>query len=234
MRLASLDILRGIFVLLMIIFHFLWDLNEVGIIENFPDWFWEQAPNFIGGSFLLIAGYSSAIEEKNTPREVLFKKFIRKFGRIAAVAFFVSIVSTLLFPEVPIYFGILHCIAGAYVFIYIISKFTLSIPTFLSILGILIGAYYSYHPVEEKRLFWLLSSDVSDMSDYYPLLPWACVACLGYLYGKKFYIQQSHKTPELASSILVKFFLKMGRHSLVIYLLHQPILLSIIKFSVNR
>ncbi|MGQ9474033.1 MAG: heparan-alpha-glucosaminide N-acetyltransferase domain-containing protein, partial [Candidatus Caldatribacteriaceae bacterium] len=68
--------------------------------------------------------------------------------------------------------------------------------------------------------------------DYFPLFPWLGVVLLGIAFGKGLYhgYQRSFYFPDWSKIPLVQGISYLGRHSLTIYLLHQPILITILFF----
>ena len=65
-------------------------------------------------------------------------------------------------------------------------------------------------------------------SDYFPLLPYLGFFLLGSALGKSVYRNKESLLPRVnTKNFLVRFFLLCGKHSLWIYMLHQPILSGI-------
>lgn len=59
--------------------------------------------------------------------------------------------------------------------------------------------------------------------DYYPLLPWLGITIMGVFLGN--FIHEKRETLKAGSNQIVDFITWSGKHSLLIYMLHQPILL---------
>jgi uncharacterized membrane protein len=66
--------------------------------------------------------------------------------------------------------------------------------------------------------------------DYFPLLPWLGVVSLGLFAGKILYTDYKRRyyLPDLSQSLLTRTFGFLGRHSLLIYLIHQPIIIIVL------
>jgi uncharacterized membrane protein len=109
-RYLMIDVTRGFAVLLMIIFHVAYDLNNFGLvsIDFFKNVFWFVFPRFIVTLFLICVGVSLALVHKEGIKWVAVR---RRFYKIGGWALVISAVTYFLFPKNFVYFGILHCIA---------------------------------------------------------------------------------------------------------------------------
>ena len=115
-RLDRIDILRAAAMLWMTAFHFCFDLNHFGFIQQdfYDDPFWTWQRTFIVSLFLFTAGLSQAValqQGQGWPR------FWKRWAQVAGGALLVSIGSWLMFPDTFIYFGILHGIAAMLVLV---------------------------------------------------------------------------------------------------------------------
>ena len=94
--------------------------------------------------------------------------------------------------------------------------------------GILIGLgfYIKNFIVSYPWLMWLgLKFNNFNTLDYFPLLPWFGVILLGIYFGKLLYPKGKRR---FNINLENKYLSFLGRHSLIIYLLHQPILILVI------
>ena len=110
-RLDRIDLLRAVAMLWMTAFHFCFDLNHLGFIQQnfYDDPFWTWQRTAIVSLFLFTAGLSQAValqQGQGWPR------FWKRWTRVAGGALLVSMGSWLMFPDTFIYFGILHGIAA--------------------------------------------------------------------------------------------------------------------------
>ena len=135
---------------------------------------------------------------------------------------------TVCFLPNPVFFGILHLIGAAT----LLSIPLLPHPWLAGSLGflILIAAYSL--PTLNLPSPWLLPLGIAtlpfSMADYYPLVPWLGVVYLGIYLGSLAYprgTRQRGARPQPNSPIISGLIL-LGRNSLRIYLLHQPLLLA--------
>jgi len=212
-RYEIVDILRGLAVLLMIIFHFSYDLNLFNFIDvDFhQSLFWWAFPRVIVTLFLLPMGLAMELGFKG---KINWKRVLRRFLKIGGWAILISISTYFAFPDKWIYFGTLHCIAVCSILAtFFLGRKKLSIVTSLVILVPLLFGF---------QWPWIKLSHAS--MDYIPALPWLGVVLLGMvLVHFRFHFL---RVPNLPGKKLLLFF---GQHSLVIYLVHQPILFALAK-----
>ncbi len=109
-RLDALDALRGVAIVMMVIFHFCFDLTywRLAHFEMLSDWRWIGWRTLIVSLFLFLVGVSLVLG-----REVSERHFWRRWSLIAGSALLISLISWLMFGERFIYFGVLHFIALA-------------------------------------------------------------------------------------------------------------------------
>lgn len=234
LRFPEIDLIRGLAVIAMILYHLSWDIDNMGVGLNLSQFTWDTGATLIGSTFLFLVGLSSWIEKENYSPVKLYKKTARKFIRTFFAALIVSAISFAYMPRTPIYFGILHCISASYLALIIFQKAPRSLVLASTILILVLGNYFYFNPLQNPQLFWLAMSEFKGMADYYPFLPWSAVALIGYFCGK-------HLSPTLKARNSKEEFLKqnknkpllnaltfLGKHSLIIYLVHQPILIFLL------
>ena len=214
-RYLMIDFLRGFAVLLMIMFHFAFDLNGFRFIEIdlLGNRFWYAFPRCIVFLFFICVGMGLALVHKNGIRWGLLRK---RFYKIGGWAFVISIVTYLIFPKNFVFFGILHCIAATSVAgVFLVGRPKLSLfLCFLLVIPDLI-----FQPTLIPISIWL---GVTPM-DYIPFYPWVGIVLFGiYLESVDF-----HKIP-LKRTSLIRLFETMGKHSLKIYLLHRPVVFGMV------
>jgi uncharacterized membrane protein len=146
--------------------------------------------------------------------------------QLFGVSLCITITSWIIAPDAYIRFGILHLIsAGILVGALIIPSTLLTFATLILSLGL--GTLFASVHVSTSLLvpFGLTPSDFSSF-DYFPVFPWLSVVLAGILLGQGLDSRSLLKNPHwlIRSTVLEKF----GRHSLLIYLGHQPILLLIL------
>ena len=142
----------------------------------------------------------------------------------------ITLVSLLYITEGFIIFGILHFIGIAIILVIPFLKLdNFLLP--LSLCFIFIGVLLNSFIVDFKWLLWLglIPSNFFTV-DYFPLLPWFGVVLFGVFVGKKLYPnhKRSFHLNDMSEHQPVKILSFLGRHSLIIYLIHQPIILALI------
>jgi uncharacterized membrane protein len=226
-RLSWLDAARGLAVVAMVGYHLVWDLGNFDYIDpDFPySARFKGAGHAIALSFLFIAGVSLVLAHR---RDAGWSHFWRRFGRIAAAAALVTFGTYLVFPQAFVFFGILHCIAAASL---LCAPF-LSLPWTAALLAALAAflapSLLASPAFDPACLSWIgLSTIGPSTNDYRPLLPWSGAMLAGVAFarfpGSALLLGAGRGEPKRVEQA----FGWLGRHSLAIYLLHQPALFAI-------
>jgi uncharacterized membrane protein len=230
-RIVGLDALRGLAIVAMIAYHFCFDLRWFGFAQwRFEDdWRWIAARSIILGSFLLIAGVSLALASRQPDAG---RRFLLQVARIAAAALLVSVASYLAFPQRYIWFGVLHAIALALV----LARPLVGHARAAAAIGIGViaaGVVLSHPAFDNRALGWLgFMTHKPPTEDYVPLFPWAGLVFLGVTLGEWLVRAGSRVLAPFASAPRVLPFL--GRHSLLVYLVHQPLLVGALWLATHR
>lgn len=233
-RIQSIDALRGLCVALMCIHHLLYDLAA---FLGAPWWLFDN-PVFnvlhyiFAGCFIFLSGLSSRFSRSNTKRGL----------KVIAIALALTLVTMLgdrlalkLLREEPgitILFGVLHLLGFCMLFYGLTRKLWDALPEKLApILYVLLIILTA--PLVNGRYLtsirWLFPLGILcegfASADYFPILPWLFVFLLGTWAGEKV---KARRLPEKFYTATFPFFPKLGRHALLIYILHQPILAGIV------
>jgi uncharacterized membrane protein len=228
-RIPLLDVLRGVAVLAMFAYHFAFDLNHFGVIrQDFNhDRFWLTARSLILGSFLFLSGVSLALA---TSGGIRWSRYLRRIATIGACAALVSAGSYLMFPKSWIWFGVLHCIAIAG----LLMPLFLPLGRWLLPVGLAIvaaGAFVAHPLFDSPALQWLgLMTRKPMAEDYVPLLPWFGVVLVGVFAGWRIPMHFGH-AERSGTGHRLRLLEAAGRHSLLLYLLHQPVFLGVLSVA---
>lgn len=235
-RLFLLDELRGLVIILMVIYHMLFLLSDV--FHNTSGQtlllFFRPAQPFISGTFIFICGICCRFSHSNLKRGLLL------FG-VALLLTFCTFALTLFGINEVITFGVLHFLSISIFLFVLIQKLLAKLPPLSQVLifvalfvatanplfggerGIGLGRFWL--PFPQTDLFPLFAlgfpSQTFSSADYFPLIPWVFLFLIGTAVG--FYARQG-RFPKAFSKSHVKPLQLVGRYSLLIYLSHQPML----------
>ena len=216
-RIQLIDALRGLAVLLMVVHHFLYDLAA---FAGAPWWLFSN-PVFdvlhyvFAGLFILLSGISSDFSRSNV------KRGLKALG----CALVITAVTAVM--EMQVLFGVLHLLGTCMVFYGLTRGLWERLPWWgipaISLVGIALTGHMTGGVMGESRWLWMFGRiyDGFVSTDYFPLLPWVFVFLLGTWAGK--YIKEG-KLPQWFYEAKCPPLETVGRHSLVIYMLHQPVL----------
>lgn len=226
-RVVVLDMARTLALVCMVIFHFTFDLMLFGYLPAgyVFSGFWPLFARAIAGSFLFLAGVSLWLAHG---RGLRWPSFWRRFAIVAGAAALVSVATRFGLGEAWVRFGILHAIAASS----LIGVAFLRLPVWVTLataIAIFAAPWGLQSPAfAAPWLLWLgLSPEVPPMMDFEPLLPWTAPFLVGVALGKLgsqtgAWARLMLPTPDRAS--LAAFLVWPGRHSLSLYLIHQPVL----------
>jgi uncharacterized membrane protein len=225
-RYVIFDVIRGVAILLMIVYHFSWDLTFFGLanFQIFTDHWWIWFANIIVIMILGVMGISQVMARQ---RAFNLSSFLRRFAQITASAAAVSLATWYMDPGTYVFFGILHHIALASV---LITGAILLPSVLLVILAALVFAAPHYFVIDVFAADWMLwlglSPSPPSAVDYVPMAPWFAVPLLGIVVGRWFFNSDQAQVllawqPQFPLLHGVRL---AGRHSLMIYLVHQPVL----------
>jgi uncharacterized membrane protein len=243
-RVPALDILRGLALVNMVLYHCLYDM--VYVYGMSVAWFnirrcfvWQQA---ICYTFIIIAGISFTLAKKPLKNGLL----------LAICALGLSAVTAIALPSQQILFGILHLLAAAVLLTVLLQPLYQKIPPLIgfclaAVLFIVLRSLPNGYLLFQYRLptglyqspylFFLgLPAPGFYSADYFPLLPWYFLYLAGFFaagYVRAFFVfsQKKYALTEKKPYLALDHTLGLlGRHSLVIYLLHQPLLMGMLYF----
>jgi len=232
MRYWEIDFLRGIAIMMMIIFHAVFDMNYFSSYRiDIQSGFWWFFARITASIFIFLVGvsltlsYSRAIKE----RKDLLMKYLYRGLKIFSWGLIITLITWVFFREGFIIFGILHFIGIAIILAYPFIRHRFLNP-FFGILFISLGIYLTGLIFDFPWLIWLGFMPQNFYTfDYFPILPWFGLVLLGLFFGNLFYPEGRRRINiKEISNPLTKLFCFLGRHSLLIYLIHQPVLIALL------
>lgn len=242
-RLYLLDELRGAAIILMVIYHMLFLLADV-----FHDMagrtlllFFSPAQPFVAGLFILISGICCRFSRSNLKRGLLL-------SGVALLLTLSTFALTLFGINELITFGVLHFLAISILLFVLFEKFLVKLPPLNQVLifaalfvatanpllggerGIGLGRLLL--PFPQTNLFPLFALGLPSLSfssaDYFPLIPWVFLFFTGTAIGL---YAQKEQFPKVLSKSHVKPLQWVGRYSLWIYLIHQPVMYLFVQLN---
>ncbi len=236
-RVDAVDAARGFAVAMMIAYHFCFDLTYY----RWADWDllvdtrWIAWRSTIVTSFLFVAGVSLALRdarERPDGRRTLDRAFVRRWLQIAFAAGLVTAGSAALFPQSFIYFGVLHFVAVAVLLCRRAPRLG-GWSVLLGVAVIAVGLGWSDRAFNPRVVDWIgFATEKPQTEDYVPLFPWLGVVLIGCGAGAVWirrgcrvatpFQVTGNALPRAPGRVLAA----MGRWSLTIYLVHQPLMLG--------
>lgn len=222
-RYPLLDALRGTAVVLMIAFHFCYDLNYFGLaqFELYTDPFWLHSRTFIVTLFVTIAGISLYCANRNG----IGRGFWKREALLLACSSVISVGTWFLFKDSWIFFGVLHfMLVGS--LLGVVALHWGIVNVVLGLVFIALGNLITIPLLDQQPWQFIgLMTHKPFTEDYVPLLPWLGVLMIGIWLGTQWV-----QTPQLQRSLnhpAWKPLLWLGQHSLLVYMLHQPLLFAL-------
>ncbi|WP_100065552.1 heparan-alpha-glucosaminide N-acetyltransferase [Miniphocaeibacter massiliensis] len=239
-RYNIIDFIRGFAIVNMILYHLFYDLVYI-FDENFsffPSTFSSIWQNLIAMTFIITSGIAYNFGKKNS----------RKFLYLIICSAILSTYTFFFMKNEFIAFGIIHFFAFATLILLLIDSVLKHINSYLGLIVSLLlfastkfianGYIYIFTNkyilprtlYDSKAFFWLgFPSDNFVSSDYYPLIPWFFLFIAGFFIGRIFL----SKKPTLKKKSLNPICF-IGRHSLLIYMAHQPIIYMTLSFIYKK
>lgn len=230
MRLGRVDIARGIALIAMAIYHIGWDFEFFGYLSpgTTAHGGWKLFARCIAASFLILVGFSLVLAHG---RGIRWRAFGKRLLQIGAAAAAITAVTYAIDSGNFIFFGILHQIALATVlglaFLRLPAPVTLIVAAFVISAPLYARSALFDHPA----LSWVGLATVNPRSnDYVPLFPWFGAVLIGIALARIF----QHKdwmhifSGGIKPQWLERGLTFIGKHGLAFYLIHQPVLMSIV------
>ncbi len=241
-RYWEIDVLRAVAIVNMVIYHLAYDLRFLGYTQtNVTVGAWLVYQRAIATTFITLAGVVQAISYERASRRTagwdLYKTYLLRGLKLVGWGMVISLVTGVYMEQWVVIIGILHLIGAATILSIPFLAFRpadtrLHAALYLGVGATIIalGSYLNQVPVTHP---WLLIFGLRPPTlfqfDYFPLLPWFGVSLLGVLVGQVLYPggARRFKLPAWGEQAGIKQVGWLGRHSLAVYLIHQPVLFGI-------
>lgn len=234
-RIWEIDFLRGIAIILMIFFHIIFDLNFYSITNfNISSGILFFIARLSATMFITIAGISlsisySRVKNKLNKKDILIK-FIKRGTKILFLGLVISLVTWIYLQEGFIIFGILHFIGVSIILSILFIEFkyiNILLGIFFIFIGFILGSFiFNFNLLLPlgfvPKNFWTV--------DYFPLFPWFGIILFGISIGNMIYpgLKRKYLIKDLSENNIIASLCFLGRNSLFIYFIHQPIIIMLI------
>lgn len=229
-RFAIVDIARGVAIIAMVAYHLCWDLSYFRFIaaDVGYDPQWVLIARSILAVFLFLVGVGLVLGHGNGIR---WSSFWRRWLFVLAGAIIITVATYVVFPQSFVYFGVLHAIALFSLMGLAFVRTPLWLAIVVAAVVIALPFFHSDPLFNQKAWSWLGFWQVPPpTNDLVPVFPWFGAVLLGIIATR--FVLASGLAPRLAAIAptgrLPRLLALLGRWSLLVYLLHQPILLGLV------
>lgn len=239
-RVGILDELRGFAIICMVVYHAMYDLKYIFGVDVpifFDSWF-DVIRDIFAGLFIFISGTVCRYSSNNIKR--------------GAQCFFIGMIMTFVTPfftSSSILFGILHFLGVSMMLFGLGQKLFDLLPSWVGIaLSVLLfvltmnvkmtydggiqtgyfgiaGLFELHFPQEAYNVGVLFPLGLHDASfasaDYFPMMPWFFLFICGSYFG---IIAKNGRLPKFCYPTHIKWLAAVGRYTIWIYVLHQPVI----------
>ncbi|KFJ05414.1 putative membrane protein [Bifidobacterium tsurumiense] len=237
-RYGIIDALRGFAIVNMVAFHICYDIFE--IMGQYPRWsslswviVWQQC---IAGCFIAVSGFSWTWGSRHALRRGL---------ELNALGLLITAVTLIMLPESPVWFGVLNFLGCATLLLLAMEPMVKRIPPSVGVFASLV-LFFIFRRVQYGEL-WLGATTIKlptswyqyplltpfgfqhagfISSDYVPILPWIFLFICGYCLSRWVIGRSLSQRKALVPQIPV--LSAIGRHSLLIYMVHQPLCMGLV------
>ena len=235
-RVHLMDELRGVLIIGVVLYHLLYDLAvlfPVGIPWMFSDWM-NSVRNICAGALIVVSGISCHYTRSN------WRRGLRAFG----LGMLLTVVTALFIPSQLILFGILHFFGSMMMLYALLQPLLEKVPTMVGLLGstllffltwpifsgfirVLGVTVYLPEFLYNKPLLFPLGFACQGIAsaDYYPLIPWGFLFLAGSFLGR--YVRAG-RLPEFCYRSHLPLLARIGNHTMLIYLVHQPVIYGLL------
>jgi uncharacterized membrane protein len=231
-RFWEIDFLRGAAIIMMVAFHIAFDFSFLGILSlpvfSLP---WRLFAYATASLFILLSGISFTISYSRSRRSLygtaLYSKYLFRGALIIGGGMIITIATLVFLSSGYIIYGVLHFLGTMSILSPLLAKLgRLKIPA--ALLAIAAGWMISGTTGPAYLLPLGITPAGFGSFDYVPMLPWSGMFLIGMAAGDFLYpnaIRRIRIPESAAKNAFARFMAFLGRNSLVIYLIHQPVIL---------
>lgn len=239
-RYYMLDIIRGVCIILVVLYHLLYDLSEVfgGDYAFFRSKGMDTFRDAFVGTLILLSGISCNLSRSNIKRGI--KTFL--------CGMLVSVVMMIAMPSSKVVFGILHFLGVGMIIYGLMGKALQKLPVEVGFFGFLLlhmltlGVYDGYFgwpglfiidvPQVPRNIFMFILGFRTGHSagDHWAIIPWIFLFLAGACIGRLF---KEGKVPKWFAKNPIPPLAFIGCKTLIIYLVHQPLIYGLLFLIYN-
>ena len=226
-RYEEIDILKGVAVICMIIFHFFYFPNQYGFKEiEYNTLTLKTIAKVAQIIFITCVGVNLVFaKQKNKDPNI----HLQRVGKLAFYAVLISLFTYLVFEERYVKFGILHFVAfsSLLLFTFVDDTETMKIITTLLVTLFILNKI-------QPELFHIIPSPIAFIGgfyndryssvDHFPILPWILLICVGVFIGHYLLNNEINTPKNIVDNPVSNIFKDIGKRSLEIYAVHWTIL----------
>ncbi len=224
-RFQEIDLLRGVALIMMLVSNFVTDLQYfLGYSQH--EEFWKAFAYTTAGLFVAISGTSMWIAHHRVSG---YGKYLARFAKLFGLGVLITLTTHLFLREGTIYFGVLHFLGVASIMALPLYRLgwmnLLLVPLFLA-------GKFVVDRLHSSNLL-LLPLGITPVPfftfDYFPIFPWFGVFLLGVGAGAIAYPDGARRLDfSIPNNPLVNGISALGRHTLKVYLVHQPVFVGLL------
>ncbi len=225
-RIWELDALRGACILAVVAVHFVYDAVDVYALARweYPGWFM-LLKNWGGTVFFLLSGICATLGSRGTLRGLV----VFLSGMLCTAVTWGMYRLGFLDGSMVIWFGALHCLGVCMLLWPVLRRLSRWLQAILAGVLIAVGMYWQLRVIRGGSVLLIplgLMTPGFSSPDYFPLLPFLGFFLLGAVVGGILYSKKESLLPQKWEGSF-PFLRFCGRQSLLIYLLHQPVLVAV-------
>ena len=234
-RLAIVDIARGVALMAMFVYHFAYDLSMFRLIETdiVTEPGWRLFARGIAGTFLTIVGFSLVLA---TRKGLNLKAYLKRLAMVAGAAALVTLGTWRFMPGDFIFFGILHHVAVASVLALPFLRLPVIAVALAAALAFALPSVVAHPLLDQPWAAWLgFSQAPIHTADFVPVFPWFGCVLSGIVLARLILSRLAGTAlagwrPGNKATRIVAWG---GRHSLLVYLVHQPLFIGALMLSMQ-